>query len=184
MWRHNELDAVLSTLCSTSSFFYQSTAKSHLDIFQFPILAQAHSVWAGGLEWRMVVMVSGRWGVFWNLEVETGGKAGWGGGRFLTKDREIWSQTGLTEPEDTDLRSAHLYLPSLLLGLGFERVQADLGSEPGGRSAAGGWVTGLRQLHSPANTPTQSIQMYPLNITILYHMTCEKNIFQIKLFRN
>lgn len=182
MWRHNELDAVLSTLCSTSSFFYQSTAKSHLDIFQFPILAQAHSVWAGwsGGWWSWWVVGGGSFGTSkWRQEEKLAGE----GGGFSLKT-EIWSQTGLTVPEDADLRSAHLYLPSLLLGLGFEHVQADLGSEPGGRSAAGGWVIGLRQLHSPANTPTQSIQMYPLNITILYHMTCEKNIFQIKLFRN
>lgn len=88
MWRHNELDAVLSTLCSTSSFFYQSTAKSHLDIFQFPILAQAHSVWAGwsGGWWSWWVVGGGSFGTSkWRQEE----KAGWGGGRFLTKDRDM-----------------------------------------------------------------------------------------------
>lgn len=98
--------------------------------------------------WSWWVVGGGSFGTSkWRQEEKLAGE----GGGFSLKT-EIWSQTGLTEPEDADLRSARLYLPSLLLGLGFERVQADLGSAPGGRSAAGGWVIGLRQLHSPANT--------------------------------
>lgn len=163
--------------------FIKAQPKAILTYSSFPFLLRLTACgrvgWSGGW-WSWWVVGGGSFGTSkWRQEEKLAGE----GGSFSLKT-EIWSQTGLTVPEDADLRSAHLYLPSLLLGLGFERVQADLGSEPGGRSAAGGWVIGLRQLHSPANTPTQSIQMYPLNITILYHMTCEKNIFQIKLFRN
>lgn len=44
---------------------------------------------------EMVVMVSGRWGVFWNLEVETGGKSWLGrGGGFLLKTERYEARLG------------------------------------------------------------------------------------------
>lgn len=65
--------------------FIKAQPKAILTYSSFPFLLRLTACGRAGVEDGG----HGEWGVFWNLEVETGGKAGWGGGRFLTKDRDM-----------------------------------------------------------------------------------------------